>query len=102
MKIKGAAIYRSEDLSFIFSPFPANSVSDIARSTSFANTQMENITSLNKAQLLRQNVLVKCGKKCRLLCGSIKQPPSAGLNELGTSASGAHWKPRVTGSSAES
>jgi hypothetical protein len=50
---------------------------------------MENITSLNKVQLLKLNVLVKCGKKCRLRCSSIKQPLSAGLNELGTSASGA-------------
>lgn len=91
IKIKGTAAYRSGDLSFIFSPFPENSFSDIARSVSFADTQTGNITSLNKVQLLRLNVLVKCGKKCRLLCSSIRQPVSAGLNELGTTASGA-WE----------
>lgn len=91
IKIKGTAAYRSGDLSFIVSPFPENSFSDIARSVSFADTQTGNITSLNKVQLLRLNVLVKCGKKCRLLCSSIRQPVSAGLNELGTTASGA-WE----------
>lgn len=89
IKIKGTAAYWSGDLSFIFGPFPENSFSDIARSVSFADTQTGNISSLNKVQLLRLNVLVKCGKKCRLLRCSIRQPVSAGLNELGTTASGA-------------
>lgn len=91
IKIKGTAAYWSGDLSFILSPVPENSFSDIARSISFANTQTGNTGSLNKVQLLRLNVLVKCGKKCRLRCCSIRQPVSAGLNELGTTASGA-WE----------
>lgn len=88
-KIKGTAIYWSEDLSFIFSSFPKNSFSDIARSISFCKYTNGNISSLNKVQLLKLNVLVKCGRKCGLLWSSIRQPVSAGLNELGTTASGA-------------